>query len=295
MKPVDIRYYPLPNGDFVVSYYDSLRRERIQKLFKEESKASEAYSELRTRKLVREEKRSLQQCAIEELMQVYLEEIPEATLGKSPQLIRDFLSQFAFHRVEQLNETDLRSFYQRQRMEYDYTSHSLATRKYQIQGFFKWMLARGLIEDSPQSKIRMGRSKVYRRKLIWVKPDKIKALLEGAKKRSPGFLYPMLLLVNETALKTTELIDLKWKDLDFKNKTVRLHEAVKIQRRDLPLSAELVSIIKQVDQISEHVFTNLEGRPLRKEILVRELRTLKKQLGLTEDWVFRDLRYSFYF
>ena len=59
------------------------------------------------------------------------------------------------------------------------------------------------------------------------------------------------------------------------------------------MSTELVSVLKQVDQISENVFTNLEGRPLRKEVLVRELRILKKQLGLTEDWVFRDLRHSF--
>lgn len=41
------------------------------------------------------------------------------------------------------------------------------------------------------------------------------------------------------------------------------------------------------------MFTNLEGRPLRKEILVRELRILKRQIGIEEDWVFRDLRHSF--
>ena len=293
MKPTDIKYYPLPNGDFVVSYYDGVRKNRIAQTFKEEYKATETYNRLRMWKPPREEKRSLQNCNIEEMMGVYLDEVPEATLGKTPQLVRDFLAQFAFYKISEVDEISLRSFYQRQKLEYDYTSYSLATRKYQLQGFFKWLMSRGLLDESPQIKIVMGRSRTFKRKLIWVKPDQSKKLLDGAKARSPGFLYPMLLLVNETAIKTTGLIDLKWSDFDFKKKTVRLHEGVKIQRRDLQVSDELNEAVRKVDQISENVFTNLEGRPLRKEILVRELRVLKKQLGFETDWVFRDLRYSF--
>lgn len=292
MKPTDIKYYPLPDGDFVVSYYDGLRRNRIMQTFKNEAKATEEYNKLRMWKAPIDERGSIQTKTIEDLLQIYLEEIPESTLGKSPQLVRDFLEQFSFHKIEDLNEISLRSFYQRQKLEYDYTSHSLATRKYQIQGFFKWLVFRGIIKDSPQSNISMGRSKIYRRKQIWVKPDKIEELLDGAKLRSPGFLYPILLLINETAIKTSELIDLKWNDLDFKKKTVFVPEQVKIQRRNLKISDELIDTIKKIDQISDHVFTNLEGRPLRKEVLVRELKILKRQLGMDGDWVFRDLRYS---
>lgn len=203
---------------------------------------------------------------------MYFEEVPLAGLRRTPRLINDFLTQFAFHQASQIDELHMRSFYQRQKLEYDYTSHSLATRKYQIQGFFKWLVSRGVLADSPQANISMGRSKVYKRPLIWVKPDKIKELLEGAKMRSPGFLYPILLMVQETAAKTKEIINMKWQDIDFKTQTIRIHEHEKIQRRDTKISPELIYALKQIDQISEHVFTNLEGRPLRKEILVRELR-----------------------
>lgn len=139
----------------------------------------------------------------------------------------------------------------------------------------------------------MGRSKVYRRRLIWVKPEVFKKIVQDAKIHSPGFLYPILLLVFETAAKTSDLLNLKWRDLDLKNKKVHFHESEKIQSRHLDISDDLVAAFKRIDQISENVFTNLEGRPLRKEVLVRELRILKRQLGITEDWVFRDLRYSF--
>ena len=293
MKPIDVKYYPLPNGEFVVSYFDYLRRYRVMNTFKDEAKATEEFNKLRMWKPVKEEKRSLVNCTVEELMTVFLNEIPEATLGKSPQLIRDFLDQFSFYKIDQIDEVTMRSFYQRQKLEYDYTSHSLATRKYQIQGFFKWLKFRGLIEDSPQSNISMGRSKVYRRRSIWVKQDSIKKFVQDTNLLSPGFLYPMVLLISETAAKTSDLINLKWRDLDIKNKKVHLQASDKIQHRQLDISDELVTAIKKIDQISENIFTNLEGRPLRKEVLVRELRILKRKLGITEDWVFRDLRYSF--
>lgn len=293
MKPTDIKFYPLPNGEFVVSYWDSLRRVRIQKTFSEEVKATETFNELRMRKPLKESRRSMKDFSIEELIHIYIEEVPEASLGKSPQLIKDFLEQFALYRCDQINELAMRCFYQRQKLEYDYTSHSLATRKYQIQGFFKWMVSRGIIQESPQSKISMGRSKVYRRPPIWVKPKQIEEAIKGAKIRSPGFLYPILLLISETAAKTSDIIEMKWKDADLKNGKVSFHESEKIQARNLPISDIAVSALKLLEPISEHVFTNLEGRPFRKEVLVRELRILKRQIGIKEEWVFRDLRHSF--
>ena len=121
MKPIDIKYYPLPSGEFVVSYFDSLRKRRIMKTFKQEINATEEYNRLRMWKQPKEEKRSLLNCTIEELVGIFLEEMPEATLGKSPQLIRDFLDQFAFYKIGQLDEISMRGFYQRQKLEYDYT------------------------------------------------------------------------------------------------------------------------------------------------------------------------------
>lgn len=153
-------------------------------------------------------------------------------------------------------------------------------------------MSRGIIQNSPQSKISMGRSKVYRRPPIWVKPHQIQEAIKGSKLRSPGFLYPILLSISETADNTSDIIEMKWRNLDLKNGRVSFHEREKIQGRNLRISEGVASALKLLDPISEYVFTNLEGRPLRKEVLVRELRILIRQLGLTEDWVFRDLRCS---
>lgn len=293
MKPTDIKFYPLPNGEFVVSYWDSLRRTRIQKTYPNETNATESFNALRAWKPPKDTKRSLKELSLEELVSLYFEEIPEASLRKSPQLTKDFLEQFALYRYDQIDELAMRCFFQRQKLEYDYTSYSLATRKYQLQGFFKWMVSRGIIEDSPQSKISIGRSKVYQRPPIWVKPKQIQEVIQGAQLRSPGFLYPIFLLISETAAKTSDIIDLKWKDLDLKNGIINLPEGEKIQARRIEISKQVTSALKVLEPISDYVFTNLQGRPLRKEVLVRELRILKRQLGIKEDWVFRDLRHSF--
>ncbi len=156
------------------------------------------------------------------------------------------------------------------------------------------MVSRGILEDSPQSKIVFGKSKVYRRPPIWVKPATIQRLLEGAKKHSPGFLYPIILLINETALRTNEVINLKWNQIDLKNKKIILPEGENIRLRQLILSDELITSIKRVEQISQFVFTTLEGRELRKEILRRELKILKRKINFEDTkWVFRDLRFSY--
>lgn len=293
MKPVDIRYYPLPNGEFVVSYFDSLRRERVSETFQEEWRATETYNRLRMWKPAKEQKRSLKQCSIEDLLGIYLEEVPDASMNRSRQLMRDFLASFALHRPDQIDELAMRSFYQRQKLEYDYTNHSISTIKYRIQGFFKWMVSRGLIADSPQSKITIGRGKVFKRQPVWMKPHEIQKVLADAKKHSPGFLYPMLLLIHETAAKTSDIIELKWQDIDLKEKRVLLREGEKIQLRTLPISDELVNLFKSMDRLSERVFTNLEGRPLYMQCLIRELRMFKRQVGIEQEWVFRDLRHSF--
>lgn len=41
------------------------------------------------------------------------------------------------------------------------------------------------------------------------------------------------------------------------------------------------------------MFTTLEGRPLHKGALVRELKDFQRNAGFETDWVFRDLRHSF--
>ena len=100
MKPTDIKFYPLPNGEFIVSYWDSLRRTRIQKTYSDEVKATESFNELRMRKPLKESKRSMKDFSIEELIQIYIEEVPEASITKSPQLVKDFLEQFALYRCD---------------------------------------------------------------------------------------------------------------------------------------------------------------------------------------------------
>lgn len=288
-----IKFYPLPDGNFVVSYFDELRRVRIQSSFGDEGKAKDFYNGLRSKRPVREQKRSLGNCTIEELLEVYLEEVPEASLRKSPQLIRDFLASFALFKIEDLDELRLRSFYTRQKLEYDYTNYSLSTRKYQIQGFFKWLISRGIVEESPQDAIRMGKARQYRQRPMHLPPEKIDAILAKAQELSPGLLYPILRLAAETAAKTTDLSQLKWTDIELKKGSIRYHGSEKIQLRQLTLTEKCAEALKRLDTTSERVFTTLEGRPLQKHTLVRELRIFQRRANFETNWAFRDLRHSY--
>lgn len=286
-----LKLYPLPDGRFIVSYIDDLRKERIRKFFDEERKAKELYSELKRKKPLKE--RNLKNCSIEQLFEIFVDEVPKATIKRSPQLTKDFLEHFAFFKPGHIDETKLRGFYTQQKLDYDYTNYSLSKRKYQLQGFFNWMVSRGVIEKSPQQGVVFESSNLYRRPAILVSLEKIKTAIEKAKIFSPGLIYPILLLINETAAKTIDIMNLKWNDIDFKNKKVTLWERNVIQRRELPISDTIIDALKQLDQVSDYVFTNLESRPHVKNVLTRELRAFQRKAGLDTEWAFRDLRYSF--
>ena len=141
----------------------------------------------------------------------------------------------------------------------------------------------------------MGKSKAYKRKPVHLAPEKIKDVIEKARELSPGFLYPILLLVDETAAKTSDLAALKWTDIDMKNRRVKYPGGTKIQRRELEISTATVDALKRIDPVSEHVFTTLEGRQVQKHIVTRELKNFQRKSGFETDWVFRDLRHSYAF
>ncbi len=155
------------------------------------------------------------------------------------------------------------------------------------------MISRGIVESSPQDLIRMGKARQYRKRTTHIPVEKIAEILEKASELSPGLLYPILSLVAQTAAKTSDLSQLKWNDLDLKTRVVRYSGSTKIRAREIEFSENCAAALRRLDQSSDLVFTTLEGRPLQKHTLVRELRIFQRSANFETDWAFRDLRHSY--
>ena len=119
--------------------------------------------------------------------------------------------------------------------------------------------------------------------------------MERAKASSPAFIYPISLLVNETAAKIGEILTLQWKDIRFKSNTILLNRSTELQPRSFIVSETLLEAIRKIDRVSYFVFTTVNDQPLKKHILTRELRRFQRRAGLSTAWGLKDLRASYGF
>jgi len=58
------------------------------------------------------------------------------------------------------------------------------------------------------------------------------------------------------------------------------------------ISEELMLALQRIERVNDHVFTNLEGLPMKKYIIARELKRFQRHVGYTTNWGLRDLRAS---
>jgi integrase len=144
-------------------------------------------------------------------------------------------------------------------------------------GFFKFLIANEAIEVSPLDGIKFNRGAPYRRKPILLENDLIQEFIETAKRLSSALFYPIFLLVNETAAKTSDILALQWKDIGLKNGTIDLVRSKELRQRQLSASERLIQALQRIDRVSVHVFTGLEGQPFKQYILCRELKRFQRQ------------------
>ena len=122
---------------------------------------------------------------------------------------------------------------------------------------------------------------------------KIQDLKEKTKKYSPGYFYPIFLMVVETAAKTTEVLSLKWSQVDLKNKTITLTGQKTLSERVIKISDELAQLLENKKRSSDFVFTNLYGKQFTKKQLGYAMTGFKRDNNIKEKWMYFDLRHSY--
>ena len=292
MKALGLKAYLLPDGESVVSYFDSIQRRRVIKKFKDEVKASEFAN------LVRYKYESRASCMITGeknvgiLLKTYLEKIPNSFLAKSGRLVREFAECFGLFNIQDLTEVRLRAFLVQQKTENDYAERSMLVMKSRLQGFFKFLTENEVLEQSPLDAIKFDRGAPFKRKSAILDEKFIGEVVRKTKSHSPAFFYPILLLIRESAAKSSDILRLQWKNINFKTGIIELLNSPELQDRSFSVTEELTAALKRIERVSDFVFTGLDGRPLAQHVLIRELRRFQRQTNLPMTWALKDLRTS---
>lgn len=93
------------------------------------------------------------------------------------------------------------------------------------------------------------------------------------------FDYAWILLMAHSGLRTCELRNLRWQDVDLQHRTVQLNESKGLRSRAVFLSDSTRNSLKQLPRDSEYVFT-YNNQPLSSRYCQSRLKTLGNKCGI---------------
>jgi integrase len=150
----------------------------------------------------------------------------------------------------------------------------------------------GWLEDSPTRKV--SKPALPRGRVRFLNDDERQALLEACRNSDNEYLYLVVVIALSTGMRKSEIMGLKWPDVDLQNKRITLHDTKNGERRVVPLAGHAFELLKQHDKIrridSELLFP-ARISPDRPIDLRKPWNTALCNSGV-EDFRFHDLRHS---
>jgi len=133
--------------------------------------------------------------------------------------------------------------------------------------------------------------KVSQKRPRFLTKEQIRKLLNSA-----DSLYPILYTFLKTGLRKSELVNLKWENVDFERKRILIESNKEWQTktgntREIPVEDDLLSLLKKLPRKSEYVFINTRNRKYQHHLTER-VKRLGRRLGL-ENLTLHMLRHTF--
>ncbi len=143
--------------------------------------------------------------------------------------------------------------------------------------------------ENPVSKVDFFRG--VEKKPRFLQKEEIENLLSNS-----NGLYPVLYTFLKTGLRKSELINLRWEDIDFERKYIRVESKEDWRTktgntREIPITDDLVEILNKLPRTSDYVFLNSNGRKYGFHLTER-VKRLAKSIGISNMTV-HALRHTF--
>lgn len=155
---------------------------------------------------------------------------------------------------------------------------------------WEWM------EFNPCQKV--SKPKEPRGRVRYLNDDERKRLLVACKKSRNPILHDVVLLAMTSGARKSELMNIKWEDVDFQNRTITIHDTKNGERRGIPLVGPAFDCLLERSKVrridSPYVFPSphrRKGKPKPYDIQSAFNHAVKKEAKLT-DFRFHDLRHT---
>ena len=231
---------------------------------------------------------------------------PRTFEGYCYRLERHVLPRLGRRRLDEIGVDDILGLIGELR-ESGYSAWSIRSILTPLSRLFSHAVRRDVIAASPISKLdRSERPAVWKREQRVLNSVEIGRLLDAAPPRYRTLLASAIL----TGLRQSELLGLRWRDIDFEDELIRVRSALDRHRNDVPPKTQhavrdVILIPALADALREHrtksafngaahyVFTSKVGTPLHwRNVSRRALEPALKAAGI-EPLRWHDLRHTF--
>ena len=112
-------------------------------------------------------------------------------------------------------------------------------------------------------------------------------------KAAPSHFIPILDVALNTGLRRTNIIQLKWSNINLDFRIIELLENKGNKHIKLPINDKLMEVFNSLDKTSEYVFINPDtNKPYSQTVFTRLWNDIRTKAGLGGDFRFHDLRHT---
>ena len=141
-----------------------------------------------------------------------------------------------------------------------------------------------LAEDNPVKKVEMCQEPPGRER--YLESHEIDKLLQEAAEH----LRPIITIALYTGMRKGEILSLTWSDIDFDLNQIHVKHSKNGDLRRIPMSKEVVDVLRCLCKNQESVFTHCDGSPVK--CIKTGFEAAVKRAKI-EDFSFHDLRHTF--
>ena len=150
-----------------------------------------------------------------------------------------------------------------QRLDNDKVSKSTVDKNVAVaKSFFNWCIHQGLTRANPVKRVKLFHEDNER--VRFLDPETEYPMLLAEACQGPWYLEPIIVLDVNTGLRRRNMLDLRWDQVDFKRRIIRIESRTKNGRpHNLPLNDTAFQKLQEVHQKTSahpYVFVHLDGK-----------------------------------
>ena len=144
----------------------------------------------------------------------------------------------------------------------------------------------GKVHDNPVRKVKYFPEN--KRRLRYLTKEEIKALYNA----SADHLRPILIVALNTGMRKSEILNLKWEDIDFRQKMIYILNTKNNEKREIPMNQVVFDTLPKIRKHpdSSYIFYNRDGKPYGD--IKKAFSSARKRAGI-KNFRFHDLRHTF--